>query len=112
MPKTSLPATHALVAGIVLTLLAVAPAQALTISASATLSMTSTSAPYHYTITVLNTGTENIGTFWFAWTDTPTFYDFLPSLPTAIGKPVGWFAPITNNGLGDGYGIEYYNLSG
>jgi hypothetical protein len=83
------------------------------LSASATISTTSTSAPWNYTITLNDTGTTDIGTFWFAWTDTPADYDFLPSVPTVTGMPNGWIAPITHNGSpGDGYAIEYYNVGG
>jgi hypothetical protein len=82
--------------------------------ASETISTTSTSAPYTYTITLDNIGTTNIGTLWFAWTDVPINYDFLPSVPTVTSMPSGWVAPITHNAgfPGDGYGIEFYNLSG
>src|SRR5437764_14888421 len=50
--------------------------------ASATISTPQTSAPFNYTITLNNTGTTDIGTFWFAWTSTPSTYDFLPTTPT------------------------------
>jgi hypothetical protein len=81
--------------------------------ATATVATSSTSAPYTYTITLHNTGTTNVGTLWFAWTDTPALYDFLPSPPTVMSKPSGWQSPITHNATpGDGYAIEFYNLSG
>jgi hypothetical protein len=81
--------------------------------ASASISTSSTSAPYNYTIKLNDTGTTNIGTFWFAWTDVPANYDFLPSSPTVTTMPSGWIAPITHSGFpGDGYAIEFYNLSG
>ena len=82
--------------------------------ATATVSTSSTSAPYDYTISLHNSGTTNIGTLWFAWTDQPLNYDFLPSSPTVTGMPSGWIAPIQHNaGIpGDGYSIEYYNLTG
>ncbi len=82
--------------------------------ASETISTSSTSAPYSYTITLNNIGTTNIGTLWFAWTDVPFDYDFLPSVPTVTSMPSGWVAPITHNAgfPGDGYGMEFYNLSG
>jgi hypothetical protein len=81
--------------------------------ATATVATSSTTAPYDYTITLHNTGTTDIGTFWFSWTDTPTFYDFLPSAPTVTNMPAGWVAPLSHNAIpGDGYGIEFYNLSG
>ncbi|HEY7087452.1 MAG TPA: hypothetical protein VH518_05135 [Tepidisphaeraceae bacterium] len=83
------------------------------LNASATISTPQTSAPFNYTITLHNTGDTNIGTFWFAWTATPASYDFLPTSPTNIGMPAGWIAPISHSLFpGDGYGIEYYNVSG
>jgi hypothetical protein len=66
----------------------------------------------NYGITVDNTGTTAIGTFWFAWTAVP-FDDFLASKPTNIGEPAGWIAPIDGPvGSPDGYSIEYYNIGG
>src|SRR5262249_22707245 len=63
--------------------------------------------------TLHNTGDTNIGTFWFAWTDTPANYDFLPTTPSNMSAPAGWVFPITHNGFpGDGYAIEWYNVSG
>jgi hypothetical protein len=83
------------------------------ISASAELSTAQTTAPYNYTVTLHNTGTTQIGTFWFAWTLTPREYDFLPSIPTGLVAPAGWIAPVSHNATpGDLYGIEYYNVSG
>ena len=96
-------------------LLVCAPSSAAAaLMASATVSTTSTSAPFDYTVTLHNTGDTNIGTFWFGWTATPADYDFLPSSPTVTGMPAGWIAPISHNPAipGDGYGIEYYNLTG
>ena len=84
--------------------------------ATATVSTSSTSAPYDYTISLHNSGTTNIGTLWFAWTDQPMNYDFLPSSPTVTGLPMGWVAPIVHNPYSfyatDGYSIEFYNLTG
>lgn len=82
------------------------------IKATATISTSSASAPYAYTITLHNTGTTDIGSFWFAWTDVPIDYNFLPTLPTVTGMPTGWIAPITHNASPDGYGIEYENSTG
>jgi hypothetical protein len=81
------------------------------LQATAEVNTSQTSAPFTYTITLHNTGTTNIGAFWFAWTDHPADYDFLPTSPTNIVMPSGWVAPITHNGFpGDGYGIEFYSL--
>jgi len=83
------------------------------LQASGTITTPSTTSPYDYTITLHNTGTTDIGSFWFAWTDTPLDYDFLPSSPTVTGMPNGWIAPITHGpSLRDGYAIEYYNIGG
>jgi hypothetical protein len=83
------------------------------LSATATITTPQTSAPFNYTVNLHNTGTTDIGTFWFAWTATPANYDFLPTMPTNVVAPSGWIAPITHNGFpGDGYGIEWYNYTG
>jgi PEP-CTERM motif len=86
-------------------------------SALATIQLTSTTGPvssptYHYTITLHNTGTTPIGTFWYAWFDSPD-YDLLPSQPTVVTMPSGWIAPTPSLGPPyDGYSIEWYNISG
>src|SRR5215831_17676686 len=66
---------------------------------------------YQYTITLLNTGSPAtgtaIGTFWFAWDDSPDV-NFLISKPTVVSSPPGWTASITHHTVGtDGYGIEW-----
>jgi hypothetical protein len=96
------------------TVLLAMPSSALAdLRASAMISTGSTTAPYDYSITLNNIGTTDVGTFLFAWTDAPANYDFLPSSPTVTGMPSGWIAPVTHNGIpGDGYAIEYYNISG
>src|SRR6185295_13206874 len=66
------------------------------LGATGVVATTDTSAPFHYTITLHNTGTTDIGSLWFAWTDVPRNYDFLPSTPFGISGPVGWTAPITH----------------
>src|SRR5262249_44854574 len=45
-------------------------------------------ANYLYTISLHNSGTVPIETFWFSWL--PDHYDFLPSVPTSIVAPAGW----------------------
>lgn len=59
---------------------------------------------YHYTGAVHNTGTTKIGAFWFAWLPGA---NFLHTIPTNIQSPPGWSFSITNEGAGDGYGIEW-----
>jgi hypothetical protein len=50
---------------------------------------------------------------WFAWTNVPVNYDFLPTLPSGVVVPSGWFTSIQHNGIpGDGYSLEMYNLGG
>jgi hypothetical protein len=81
-------------------------------SATATISSTPDGPDFDYTISLTNTGSTAIGTFWFAWTppNQPFEYDFLPSSPLATSEPIGWVGP---GSLGSpGYSIEYYNVSG
>ena len=60
---------------------------------------------YHYDITVNDTGTTNIGTFWFAWIPAG---DFLPSSPSAVSNPSGWTNTLTGtNNSTDGTAIEW-----
>jgi hypothetical protein len=47
------------------------------------------SGNYHYTITITNTGTTTIGTFWFSWIPGA---DFLPSTPVSHATPANWTA--------------------
>jgi hypothetical protein len=48
-----------------------------------------------YSITLNNTGTTTIGTFWFAWVPGA---GFLSATPTEIGSPAGWTEMTTNSG--------------
>jgi hypothetical protein len=82
------------------------------LAATATISSAPDGANFDYSILVKDTGTTNIGTFWFAWTPPgqPFEYDFLPSAPLATIQPTGWVAP-TPSGI-PGYSIEFYNVSG
>jgi hypothetical protein len=57
---------------------------------------------YHYKMTLNNTGTTNVGTFWFAWVPGE---DFMPTSPTNISSPPSWTSQITLAGPGDGYAI-------
>ncbi len=76
------------------------------IGATATITTAQTSAPYTYTISLHNTGTTNIGSFWFAWN--PSGYNFLESAPLSVTPPSGWTDTVTNLYPGyDGYGIEF-----
>ena len=48
-----------------------------------------------YSITLNNTGTTTIGTFWFGWVPGA---GFLSATPTDIGSPAGWTEMTTNSG--------------
>ena len=79
-------------------LLLTAPAFAAGISASASFSAASdptTAGVYDYTLTLNNTGTTTIGTFWFAWVPGA---GFLPDTPTSVSSPAGWSASLKNSG--------------
>jgi hypothetical protein len=52
-----------------------------------------------------DTGTTNIGTFWFAWVPGE---DFLDSVPNTIVNPNGWTDNITGSGnASDGSAIQW-----
>lgn len=63
---------------------------------------------FQYTITLTDTGTTAIGTFWFAWDDVPD-QDFMNQQPSNAGSPAGWNFSITQHAYtgGIGYGIEW-----
>jgi hypothetical protein len=52
---------------------------------------TSGNPTYNYDITLTNTGSTKIGTFWFAWLPGE---DFLPTFPVSAGSPAGWNQPV------------------
>lgn len=60
---------------------------------------------FDYDITVTDTGTTNIGTFWFSWVPGA---DLLPSAPLSVSNPVGWANTLmgTNNAF-DGTSIQW-----
>lgn len=60
---------------------------------------------WEYSITLNNTGTTDIGTYWFAWIPN---YDFLPSAPTQIVAPNGGWTPyVVQDGFLGGYSLEW-----
>ena len=61
---------------------------------------------YQYDIILDDTGTTAIGTLWFAWNASPD-YNLMTIAPTSVLAPSGWTALVTNNGTGDGYGIQW-----
>lgn len=91
--------------------MAIAPAFG-ELMATARISAVANGPNFDYTISLTNTGSTNIGTFWFAWTPPgmPIEYDFLPSAPFSISQPAGWLGP-ASPGF-PGYSIEFYNSTG
>jgi Ca2+-binding RTX toxin-like protein len=79
-------------------------------SATAQLSListtiTSTGTVYTYQMTVTDTGTTNIGTFWFGWVPGQ---DFLASQPGTVASPSGWTEKLTgSNNSSDGTAIQW-----
>ena len=66
------------------------PCLASGIAASATYTSVAdphTAGVYDYSLTLNNTGTTTIGTFWFAWVPGG---DFLNPVPTNVTEPTGW----------------------
>jgi hypothetical protein len=60
---------------------------------------------YKYTITLKDTGTTTIGTFWFSWVPGE---DFMPVSPLSVTAPAGWTDTVTHNpGSTDGYAIQW-----
>jgi hypothetical protein len=48
---------------------------------------------YEYTLTLTNTGTTTIGTFWLGWIPGA---GFMPDAPTNVQSPSGWSPTLTN----------------
>src|SRR5690348_1462874 len=86
------------------------PRTMLSESASAQFTLVSTSGTsaspvYHYDITLTDTGTTDIGTFWFAWVPGQ---DFLPSRPSTTTNPTGWTSSLSGTGDAfDGTAIQW-----
>ena len=62
---------------------------------------------YEYSLTLTNTGTTPIGTFWFSWIPG---YDLLPTAPTSIISPTGWKGTDQREGIGSG-SIQWVNTT-
>lgn len=95
----------------VLLCIAIAPAFG-QLAGTATISSAPNGGNFDYTLSLTNTGTTNIGTFWFSWTPPgqPFEYDFLPSQPLSTSQPAGWLVgPFAGF---PGYSIQYYNSTG
>jgi hypothetical protein len=57
-----------------------------------------------YTITLKDTGTTTVGTFWYSWIPGA---DFMPVAPLSVARPAGWTDTITNMGSNDGFAIQW-----
>jgi hypothetical protein len=78
--------------------------------ASATISSIElTPTTWQYDITLDDTGTTNVGTFWFSWVPGE---DFMPTSPISVVSPAGWTDNITHGGSTDGYAIQWLAGSG
>ena len=74
-------------------------------AASATFTSTQLSATsWQYDLTLSDTGTTNLGTFWFAWVPGK---DFMATAPSGIVDPSGWSAITTHGSAADGYAIQW-----
>lgn len=88
--------------GRLLLVLAVSLAVALTIRANGldgTATYTDTLVSpgvFQYDLTLTNTGTTTIGTFWFSWIPGA---GFMSAAPTNVMSPAGWADAITNGGM-------------
>jgi len=79
------------------------------VSATEIATATITSSPidatdFHYSLVLNDTGTTNVGTFWFAWLP---FEDFMPTSPFNILSPANWTAIITGGTPNDGFAIQW-----
>jgi hypothetical protein len=59
---------------------------------------------WKYSITLSDTGSTTIGTFWFGWVPGK---DFLDSQPSQITDPAGWTSQVTHGGSSDGFAIQW-----
>ena len=76
-------------------------------SASATIAASQLGpSSYQYSVTLDDTGSTTIGTFWFGWVPVPN-EDLLDTKPSSVTAPAGWTDTITNAGPNDGFGIEW-----
>jgi hypothetical protein len=74
-------------------------------TASATITATQLApAEWQYSITLDDTGSTTVGTFWFSWVPGE---DFMGTQPTNITSPSGWQEVVTHGGSNDGYAIQW-----
>jgi hypothetical protein len=84
-----------LTSGLLLTALAITRPVLAAEMATAVIGGAPTSGGYNYSITVSDTGTTPIGTFWFSWVPGA---GFLTSAPTNVTSPSLWTDTLTNSG--------------
>jgi len=78
--------------------------------ASATISSTQLDpTDWQYDLTLTDTGTTNVGTFWFSWVPGE---DFMGVAPTGVLSPTSWSDNITNGGAADGFAIQWVATPG
>jgi hypothetical protein len=65
-------------------------------SATATISWVAAGSSYDYTITLQNTGTVALNSFWYGWTIDG---DNLPSAPSSAGNSAGWGNEVSGNSI-------------
>ena len=74
--------------------------------ATASIAVNGSGPEYTFTVTVNDTGSTTVGTFWFSWVPGQ---DYMSAQPTSISSPAGWNAQVTTaNYAGQtGYAIEW-----
>ncbi len=65
-------------------------------TATATISGVASGSSYDYTITLQNTGSMALNSFWYGWT---TGGNNLPSSPTSAGNSLGWSNSVSGNSI-------------
>ncbi len=83
---------------------AAAPAAAAEAASATFSSMQLSPTSWQYSLTLDDTGTTNLGTFWFAWVPGK---DFMATAPSNIADPSGWSAITTHAGGADGFAIQW-----
>lgn len=66
------------------------------------------SGQYQYDLSLNNTGTTPISTYWFGWiVYAGTFvYDLMPSAASSVSSPAGWTGASVHDGIGS-YAVEW-----
>jgi hypothetical protein len=59
---------------------------------------------FQYNLTLNDTGTTTLGTFWFGWIPGD---NFMPVSPTGITSPAGWQDMVTSGGPSNGFAIQW-----